>query len=113
MTPTVASTAPTPEVLWLADNWLPLSNEPPPSIEWLMEQEQRDKRVGELLRELHYSVTSKPPSPQHMVGCKSEGDYWLGQAQMYPGFTVTGLQAALDQKKSAKLASSTAALQAA
>ena len=112
MTQTEASTAPTPDVLWLADNWLSFSSDPPPSIAWLMEQEQRDKRVGELLRELHYSVTSNPPSPQHMVGCKSEDDYWLGQAQMYPGFTVTGLQAALDQKKSERRASSTAAPQA-
>lgn len=93
------------EDCWLLD----LENLSPSDAEFLAQREARHKRVGELLRELHYSVTSNPPSPQHMVGCKSEDDYWLGQAQMYPGFTVTELQARLDRIKSEQLASSTAA----
>ena len=110
MTPTEASTEPTPDVLWLADNWLSFSSDPPPSIAWLMEQEQRDKRVGELLREQHYFDTSNPHPLMARGNYPNEEAFWLGQARMYPGLVVSEMEA---RRLARMSASSTAALQAA
>jgi len=92
MTPQETSpTTPTPDVLWLLDNWISFDGEPPPSIEWLMEQEARDKRVGALLRELHYSVTSEKPHLLHHS--ENEDSYWIGEAGNLPGLNEAGLLA--------------------
>jgi hypothetical protein len=54
---TSSLTEPSPTVLDIWENWISLDGEGPPSIEWLMEQEARDKRVGALLRERNVSMT--------------------------------------------------------
>ena len=80
-----------------------------PPIEWLMEQEQRDKRVGELLREQHYFDTSNPHPLMARGNYPNEEAFWLGQARMYPGLVVAEVEA----RRLARMnASSTAALQA-
>jgi hypothetical protein len=68
------------------------------------ERLSRHKRVGALLREMHYLATSKPPRLLHLE--PNEEAYWTGYATMYPGLEETKVQAELTRRKSA---SSTAA----
>ena len=51
-----------------------------PPIEWLMAREQRDKRVGEPLRELHYLATSNPPAGLLQRADKNERRRLLARA---------------------------------
>jgi hypothetical protein len=89
-------------------NWVSFGDEPPPPIEWLMELEQRDRQVGALLREQHYFVTSQPLPPIPADGLEPR---WLAEARSVPGYRAMDLQARLDQMKSERAASSTAAAQ--
>ena len=50
-----------------------------PPIEWLMAREQREKRVGEPLRELHYFATSNPPAGLLQRADKNEDAYGPGR----------------------------------
>lgn len=51
-----------------------------PPIEWLMAREQRDKRVGEPLRELHYLATSNLPAGLLQRADKNERRRLLARA---------------------------------
>ena len=103
-------TTPITDSSYQGEDWLlDLENLSPSDAEFLAQREARHKRVGELLRELHYLGTSNP-HPLMARGCyKTEEAFWLGQAQMYPGFLVESLEQSLSTIKNA---SSTAALQA-
>ena len=62
---------------------------------------QRHKRVGELLRELHFCDPSVVPTEK-----QKDEEYWTGQAMMRPGLLISKLQAHLIQrKKECRLAS--------
>jgi hypothetical protein len=103
MTPTGETTAltePSPTVLDTWENWISFDGEGPPSIEWLMEQEARDKRVGALLRELHYSVTSEKPHLLHHS--ENEDSYWSGVAGNLPGLNEVGLLTNVMSRRSSK-----------
>ena len=66
---------------------------------WAQECMARDKRVGALLRELHYLCTSKPP-----WGLKGndEDEYWTGYAGNCPTLSETKLQAEIDRRKAGR-----------
>jgi hypothetical protein len=76
-----------------------------PNTDWTLPQNaaflqaklKRDTQVGEVLRELHYLEHSEPPNLAHLS--KTEEDYWIGQAQMSPGYELTQLQATLARRK--------------
>jgi hypothetical protein len=107
------STEPTPASVSLPDPSLPESYPKLLALagttdeEWLLNPEtnpvhaalleaglQRDKRVGALLREMHYLRSSNPPRGfDPKLG--SEEDYWSGCAMNSPGSDETQLRARL------------------
>ena len=101
------STTPKTESSYQGEDWLmDLENPSESDVRWLEESARRDKQVGELLRELHYFVTSN--QPLDVKAYPSEEAYWLAEARNAPGYRVTALQENLARLKSEKLASSTA-----
>jgi hypothetical protein len=74
----------------------PLSSE---FLEWVKERDARDKRVGALLREMHYLATSEKPWRVELS--KSEEDYWTGCAFNAPGLSETKVLAELNRRKAA------------
>lgn len=98
---------PITESSYQGEDWLlDLENLSPSDAAFLAQREARHKRVGELLRELHYLGTSNPPSGMLRQGYHSEEAFWLGEAKMSPGLSVERLEKALSMRMSA---SSTAA----
>ena len=92
------STAPTPASgSPIEDNWLAwLDNPSETDLKMLAEWEARDKRVGALLRVLHYSVTSKPP-PDWWPSHKTEEQYWTDYARSAPGLSEAKLKVAVNR----------------
>ena len=76
-------------------------------VPWMVAIDERDKRVGAVLRERHYFHTSEKPHDLHLTPGGNEEEYWRGQASMYPGYQETLLRAALTKLQAE---SSTAAL---
>ena len=85
-------------------NWAGVDDSDPVAMRAFVQAcRERDKRVGALLRELHYLCTSKPPWG---LGDNDEDEYWTGYAGNCPTLSETRLQAEIGRRKSA---SSTAA----
>jgi len=80
------------------ENWLAwLENPSKSDLEMIAAMDERDRRVGALLRELHYLATSEPPRFLHLS--LSEDDYWIGSARMCPGYQETKLLAELTRRR--------------
>lgn len=81
-------------------NWAGVDDNDPQAVEAFVQAcRERDKRVGALLRELHYLCTSKPP-----WGLKGndEDEYWTGYAGNCPTLSETKLQAEIDRRKAGR-----------
>ena len=86
------------------DNWLTWYDNPSKDdLEWLEENHKRDKRVGALLREMHYlEPHAKPPE---LYG-QTDEEHWTSHGFSAPGLDETRVRAELTRRKNA---SSTAA----
>ena len=79
-------------------NWLDWSMQPSEAaVKQMAEWAARDKRVGVLLREMHYLATSKPPYAMHLS--RSEEAYWTGSARNSPGLDESRVRAELTRRK--------------
>jgi hypothetical protein len=78
------------------DNWL-LDLSDPSLKPWLDELDQRDKRVGVLLRDMHYLHSSEPPKAAKFY--ETETDYWTRCARSAPGLDEEKVKQELDRRR--------------
>lgn len=82
------------------DNWLKwLDNPSPEDMAWLEALKKRDTEVGEVLREMHSLVSSKP-HPLQVAG-QTDESFWTGYARNCPGYELDKLKAELAKRKTA------------
>ena len=95
-----SSTAPTPGKKskpifhWL--KWL--DNPTKEDLEWMEQREARAVRVGALLHEVHYLLTSRP-HPKWDQATESEHQFFIDYALSAPGLCEQGLRDRIAQLK--------------
>jgi hypothetical protein len=78
-------------------NWAGVDDSDPVAMRAFVQAcRERDKRVGALLRELHYLCTSKPP---HGLADNDEEAYWTGVAEGRPGLDEERVRAELARRR--------------
>jgi hypothetical protein len=80
-------------------NWAGVDDNDPAAVAAFVQAcRERDRRVGALLRELHYLCTSKPPRDL-MPEQRTEDEYWTAVAESRPGLDEDRLRAELARRR--------------